>query len=124
MSEQQQSGPREIPVKYANGNAPLITTTAKVIAFLITVITAFAIAYGTWLKSSFETTVDSRFDRFELRLTKEYALVKDTLPRAEYELRHKELIDRDQQMTDRINTIEKRLNDMNERIQNNVERRK
>lgn len=108
----EESPKRIIPVQYSDDPRPLVTTTAKVIGFLIVFITAVVAINGFILKSSFEATVDGRFDRFELRLTKEYALAKETMPRSEYELRHSELIQRDAQMTDRINELEKRMREL------------
>lgn len=123
MRERAEREGREIPIKYSNGNGPIITSTVKLVAFLITVITAFALAYGAWLRAGFVDTVDSRFTAFELRMTKEYPLAKDTMPRSEYELRHSELIAMDKNLRDALNeeaharaALEERVNKLAERV--------
>lgn len=109
--------PREVPIQDSTDiNKPLITTTAKVITWLSALI-VLVIALSGWAMSNrFETVVESRFDKFELRLSREYASKADTLSKTEYQVRHAEVETTMKQIADRMTEDERRLNDMSGRV--------
>lgn len=107
--------------EHGNRNAtddtsPLITTTGKVIGFSILVLTSMLGVYGWLLSNRFESIVDSRFDKFELRLTREYAAKSETLTKTEYEVRHAEIVTATKQITERIIEDERRLTEIEKRL--------
>lgn len=93
----------------SNGNRPLITTTFAAIGSLIVILTAVVTVEGWLYSSRFTTVVDSRFDRFELRMNEKFASSKDTLPRTEYELRHAEALESVKRVADRIDEAGRRI---------------
>lgn len=117
-AERNLSEPREIPIQDSSDSVskPLVTTTARVIIWALIVITA-AVGLNGWILSNrFETIIDSRFDRFELRLAQQYALKSEAVTRTEYELRHGELNQTDKLINDRIAEQERRLEALNARV--------
>lgn len=108
---------REIPIQFDREgiSKPLVTTTAKVIAWLSALLVV-VVSLTAWLNSEISRSiVDSRFDKFELRLINDYARKVDLqgyMPRTEYDLRHAELIEKDKQTINRVEDIEKRLREL------------
>jgi hypothetical protein len=68
--------------------------------------------------SVYNFVLDSKLERLELRLQMTYAMKADALPRSEYELRHKELIEEETRMTKRIDRTENIADDNKHRIEN------
>lgn len=111
--------PREIPVRDARDDAvskPLVTTTGKVIGWLLILLTAVITVEGWLYSNRFETIVEKHFSEFELKLVREYATKNDTMSKREYDLRHAELIEQDRQLADRIGAAERRLDAVSERL--------
>lgn len=92
---------------------PIVMTTAKVLTAIIVLITA-VVTIQSWLLSNI---IDGKFDRFELRMNERFASRAEMLPRAEYELRHKDLQDDIARMGDRIKAAESRLEIQAQRLE-------
>lgn len=112
---------REVPVQFPEGSngsisRPLVTTTGKVIAWLVVLVTSIIALDGWLLSNRFESIVDRRFKEFELQLIRQYAQKGETMTRVEYDLRHNELIQMDKQLSDRMTNVEHRMETLGEKV--------
>lgn len=80
-----------------------VWTFLKLAGLVGVLLTLFTVAYTYVL--------DSKLDRLELRLSTVYASRAEAVTRAEYELRHKELINEDERVVKRVERLEKQMDE-------------